>query len=92
VRANTRESVPALFVAVTVNDEGPAARGVPETVPVDESKLNPAGRAPDDTAKVMGAVPDASIVAEYRVPTTARGSVADVVMDGGTAAAAMVTV
>jgi hypothetical protein len=50
---------PALFVAVTVKVAEPAEVGVPDTVPVAASKLNPAGRAPDDTVNV-NAVPDAT--------------------------------
>lgn len=59
VTVNACESVPALFVAVTVKVTEPAEVGVPDTTPVAESKLKPAGRAPTDTENV-GAVPDAT--------------------------------
>lgn len=75
------KSVPALFVAVSVNVAEPAEVGVPDTTPVEEFKTSPPGRAPDDTANVIGAVPVAVTVAEYGVPTVAAGSEL-VVIDG----------
>jgi len=85
------ESVPALFVAVSVNVTEPAEVGVPDTTPVDESNTSPLGRAPDDTVNVTGPVPVAVTVAEYGVPTVAAGS-EPVVIDGATTAAATATV
>ena len=85
------ESVPALFVAVSVNVAEPAEVGVPDTTPVDGSKTSPPGRAPEDTVNVTGPVPVAVTVAEYGVPTVAAGSVS-VVIDGATPAAATTTV
>jgi hypothetical protein len=52
------------FVAVTVNVAGPAAVGVPERTPVVAFKLNPAGRAPEDTRNVGAGLPDAANVYE----------------------------
>ena len=52
------------FVAVTVNVAGPAAVGVPERTPVVLFRLNPAGRAPEDTRNVGAGLPDAANVYE----------------------------
>jgi hypothetical protein len=46
-------------VASTVNEESPAAVGVPEIAPVAAS-VKPVGRAPDDTLQLYGAVPPAT--------------------------------
>jgi len=58
------KSVPALFVAVSVNVAEPAEVGVPDTTPVEEPKTSPSGRAPEDTVNVIGPVPVAVTVAE----------------------------
>ena len=44
-------------VAVTENVFVPAAVGVPVIAPVPALRLNPAGRAPEVTSQVIGAVP-----------------------------------
>ena len=75
--------MPALFVAVTVNVTDPAEVGVPDTIPVEGSNLNPAGKVPDDTPNVTGPVPAAVTVAEYDAATVAAGS-EPVVIDGAT--------
>ena len=63
--------VPPALVALTVNVEDPAVDGVPDSTPVEPFNDNPAGRDPDATANVIGAVPDAANVYEYAVPTVA---------------------
>jgi len=44
-------------VTVTVKVNVPAADGVPEITPVDEFKVNPAGRLPVVTDQVYGVTP-----------------------------------
>jgi hypothetical protein len=77
------EAVPELLVAVIVNVTEPADVAVPDTTPVAESNVRPAGRTPEDTANVIDPVPVVVTVAEYAVPTVAAGSDA-VVIDGTT--------
>ncbi len=50
-------TAPAASVAVTVKAKVPPVVGVPVMAPVPVFRLRPAGRAPDVTAKVTGAVP-----------------------------------
>jgi hypothetical protein len=78
------ETVPALLVAVTVNVAGPAAVGVPDTIPVTASSTSPAGNAPEVTANVA-AVPDAATGELYAAPTVPSGS-EPVVINGATTA------
>jgi len=67
---------------VTVNVAEPTAVGTPESAPAVLS-VKPAGRVPDETLQVYGAVPpDAVKLAEYEVLTMPLGSTA-VVMLGG---------
>jgi hypothetical protein len=52
--------VPVLFAAsftCTVNDPVPAAVGVPEIMPVEATRLNPAGNVPTLTLQLYGVVP-----------------------------------
>ena len=51
-------TVPAALVAVTVNDPEPV--GVPDSTPVVESKLSPAGRTPEPIPNVGAGDPDAT--------------------------------
>jgi len=55
-------SDPAVFDADTVNVKDPDDVGVPDSTPVVLSRVNPAGRDPDATANVIGAVPEAANV------------------------------
>jgi spore coat protein U-like protein len=67
---------------VTVNAAEPTATGTPESLPA-LVKLKPAGRVPDETLQVYGAVPpEAAKVAEYEVLTIPLGSVAVVTLGG----------
>ena len=56
-------SLPAEFVAVTVNENVPAAVGVPLITPVDALSAKPVGNVPLDMLHVMGVVPLAVKVA-----------------------------
>jgi hypothetical protein len=47
----------ALSVTLKVTDVVPAAVGVPLMTPVEEFKLSPAGRLPEDRDQVYGEVP-----------------------------------
>jgi hypothetical protein len=59
----------AASLTCTVNEAVPAAVGVPEIAPAEES-VKPAGSVPDDRLHVYGVVPPlAWAVAEYAVPT-----------------------
>lgn len=52
-------------ITCTVKEELPDVVGVPEIVPVDAVRLNPAGSEPDVTLQVYGVVPpDAASVDE----------------------------
>ena len=86
--------VPLLFAAsVTciVNDTVPAAVGVPEIMPVDATKLSPAGNVPALTLQVYGVVPPlACSVVEYAVPVVPPGS--DVVVTNGGCAIVATTI
>ena len=78
----------AASVTCTVNDTVPAVVGVPEITPVDEARLNPAGKAPALIDQLYGVVPPlACSVVEYAVPAVPPGSDV-VVIVGGCAAAA----
>ena len=55
--------LPAEFVAATVNENVPAAVGVPLIVPVDALSDKPVGNDPLDMLHVMGVVPLAVKVA-----------------------------
>ena len=50
-------SFPAVFIAMTVKLNVPAANGVPVIAPVDVFKLKPPGRSPTTIIQVIGAVP-----------------------------------
>jgi hypothetical protein len=60
-----------------VNDDGPAAVGTPEIIPVLAATVRPVGREPADTEKVYGAKPPvAAIEVWYARPTIPPGVVA----------------
>ena len=85
------EAVPYSFEAVTVKVKVPDSVGVPEITPVEALMLRPAGRVPEVTAHVIGAVPDAVRVCEYSASILPSGRL-DVDIVGLTPAAAIVTV
>ena len=58
---NAFVSFPALFVALTVKLDVPAAVGVPDIMPLEES-VSPFGKLPLDTVHVIGVVPVAASV------------------------------
>ena len=80
VSENALESVPAEFAAWAVNEQVCAVVGVP-TIDAVESE-SPAHRLPLVMDHVMGAVPVATSVFEYKRPTHPPGSGLDVVMVG----------
>ena len=56
---------PAIFSALTVKLNVPAAVGVPDINPVDPFKPKPVGRLPTDIIQLIGAVPVALSVWLY---------------------------
>ena len=89
VMDNAFVSLPALLVAFTVKLEVPAAVGVPEINPADES-VKPVGRLPLCNVHVMGVSPVAVSCALYAVPVVPLGKVV-VVMTGAVAASKTAT-
>ena len=85
------EAVPYSFAAVTVKVYAPELVGVPEIMPVDALRLNPAGRVPEVTAHVIGAVPVAVRVWEYAEPSLPSARLEAVIV-GMTPAASIVSV
>lgn len=70
-----------------------AAVGVPEITPVDDPRLNPAGRRPDAMAQLYGAAPpDACNVCEYGVPTAAEITTESAILRAGAATAMVMAV
>jgi hypothetical protein len=57
VKANCAEFEPHGLVALTVNVKTPVVVGVPLMMPVEDTKLSPAGRVPLVKAQVIGVVP-----------------------------------
>jgi hypothetical protein len=84
-----RVSLPASFVALTVNVEVPAAVGVPEITPVSVFSVNPSGSVPLSRLHVIGVSPDAMIVWLYAASTVPPGNAA-VVIVGDTGAGLIV--
>jgi hypothetical protein len=83
VRSSVDDSV-ARSVAWRTKASVPGTVGVPEIVPVDVSRLSPAGSAPAFTVHTKGCPPPvADTVVLYGVPTVAPGSNV-VVMTGAT--------
>ena len=74
----------APLLAVTVKVEVPLLVGVPESTPA-LVRVSPAGRMPEDTAKVGLGYPDAVYVYEYAVPTVPVEGAPAAVNSGGTA-------
>jgi hypothetical protein len=67
----------------TVNVSATAVVGVPEMMPVFESRVRPAGSCPAEIVKVYGAVPPvADMVALYAILTVPEGSTAGVTLIG----------
>ena len=81
---NGLSPVPAELVALTVNTDVPAAVGVPDSTPADDS-VSPGGSVPVNTDQVIGLSPVAVNVCVYATPTTGAGTVT-VVTTGATAA------
>lgn len=76
--------VPALFDALTVNDEVPAVVGVPLSIPVFGSRVSPAGKLPADTEKVGASTPLAvNVYGAYAMPTVAEEGGVSSRMTGG---------
>ena len=75
---------PAVFAALAVKLNVPAADGVPEITPL-LFRLKPVGRLPTEIDHVIGVVPVAARVWLYDCPTVPAGKV-DVVIVGATAA------
>ena len=70
-------------VDCTVNDDDPAAVGVPLKTPVPDASIKPAGSVPTVTAHVTAPVaPEAEIVWLYTVPTVPLGNVAGAIPSG----------
>ncbi len=85
------EAEPAMFVAVTVNQNGPPVVGVPEMTPVVGFNVNPVGSSPAVTAKVGAGLPLPMSVVDAGAPTVNAGMVPPMVV-GATGAAATVPV
>ena len=51
-------------MTLTVKEKGPAVVGVPVIAPVAVFSVRPAGSAPEAIAKVYGAVPPVTVIAE----------------------------
>jgi hypothetical protein len=77
---------------VAVNVAVPLAEEVPVMIPVDGSRLNPAGRAPAVIDHVYGAVPPlACSWVEKANPTVVESEVAELIVRGGIVTGAAVT-
>jgi len=48
-------------VTLTVKDEVPDAVGVPEMMPVEAARLNPAGKDPDEMDQLYGVFPPVAV-------------------------------
>jgi hypothetical protein len=76
IAVNAWSTEPPAFVALRVNVNGPAAVGVPVTVPVDVFNERPVGNAPENTEYVGLFV--AETESEYALPRTGVAKVLSV--------------